>query len=74
MTGRCTTSCMTDDGCDCRPSAHDDELARADAMGRERRRDAIRAETNASMDGADFPLRDRLDELAVQATELARLS
>ncbi|QEM00025.1 hypothetical protein D9623_33705 (plasmid) [Azospirillum brasilense] len=73
MAIRCAETCL-DGECTCRPSSHDDEMARVDAMSRGRRADAIRAETNAAMDGRDFPLRDRLDELAVQATELARLS
>lgn len=58
---------MTDE-----PDAHDAELRRIDAQARVRRADAMWAETNASMDGHDHPLRDRLDDLAVTVAERAR--
>lgn len=72
MTGRCTTSCMTDDGCDCRPSAHDDELSRVDAMGRARRADAILTDTVSDEEAHDFPLRDPLDDAYIRLAERTR--
>ncbi len=54
MTGRCAETCMTGDGCTCRPDAHDAELARVDAMTR-RRHEAILTETTSGWIG-DEPL------------------
>jgi len=73
MTGRCTASCMSDDGeCTCRPSAHDAELARVDAMGRARRAAAILTDTVSDEEAHDFPLRDPLDEAYIRLAERTR--
>ncbi|MFC5353536.1 hypothetical protein [Azospirillum himalayense] len=74
MTGRCAETCMSDDGeCTCRPSSHDDEMARVDAQTIERRRaNAVWAETTSAMERRDPPLRDRLDEDAVLLAQRTR--